>query len=203
MVEAHEAGGRKPWNNNNTNDRGQDSQGHSSQRGRGGNQNRGRGHGYNPQQGQQQTYTQNYQPSQGAYPYMAPPPMSPQNMIQPPPYDPNWQLRQTQFYNSPSVTGQYGQNQYSQGQQQQVPYNRDRQNPRTSKQAQHICELCGNRGHYDYQCQFATDFMQRTCRKHSNVLTICMILIRIRNGLKVMTTMIKNSLFNKGGSWRR
>ena len=36
------------------------------------------------------------------------------------------------------------------------------QNPRTSKQAQHICELCGNRGHYDYQCQFATDFMQRT-----------------------------------------
>ena len=92
---------------------------------------------------------------------MAPPPMSPQNMIQPPPYDPNWQLRQTQFYNSPSVTGQYGQNQYSQGQQQQVPYNRDHQNPRTSKQAQHICELCGNRGHYDYQCQFATDFMQQ------------------------------------------
>ena len=86
---------------------------------------------------------------------------APQNMIQPPPYDPNWQLRQTQFYNSPSVTGQYGQNQYFQGQQQQVPYNRDRQNPRTSKQAQHICELCGNRGHYDYQCQFATDFMQR------------------------------------------
>ena len=34
-------------------------------------------------------------------------------------------------------------------------------NPRTSKQAQHICELCGNRGHYDYQCQFATDFMQQ------------------------------------------
>ena len=81
-------------------------------------------------------------------------------MIQPPPYDPNWQLRQTQFYNSPSVKGQYGQNQYSQGQQQQVPYNRDHQNPRTSKQAQHIYELCGNRGHYDYQCQFATDFMQ-------------------------------------------
>ena len=111
--------------------------------------------------GQQQTYTQNYQPSQGTYPYMAPPPMPPQNMIQRPPYDPNWQLRQTQFYNSPSVPGQYCQNQYSQGQQQQVPYNRDGQNPRTSKQAQHICELCGNRGHYDYQCQFATDFMQR------------------------------------------
>ena len=91
---------------------------------------------------------------------MAPSPMPPQNLIQPPPYDPNRQLRQTQFYNSPPVTGQYGQHQYSQSQQ-QVPYNRDRQNPRTSKQAQHICELCGNRGHYDYQCQFATDFMQR------------------------------------------
>ena len=91
---------------------------------------------------------------------MAPLPMSPQNLIQPPPYDPNWQLTQTQFYNSPPVTGQYGQNQYFQSQQ-QVPYNRDRQNPRTSKQAQHMCELCGNRGHYDHQCQFATDFMQR------------------------------------------
>ena len=122
-------------------------------------------------------------------------------MIQPPPYDPNWQLRQTQFYNSPSVTGQYGQNQYSQGQQQQVPYNRDHQNPRTSKQAQHICELCGNRGHYDYQYQFATD-LSNEHRKCSNVLTICIILIRIRNGLKVITTMIKNSLFKKGGSCR-
>ena len=64
--------------------------------------------------------------------------------MQPPPYEPNWQLKQTQFYNSPPVTGKYSQNQYSQGQQQQVPYNRDCQNPRTSKQAQHICELCGN-----------------------------------------------------------
>ena len=128
---------------------------------------------------------------------MAPPPMPPQNLIQPPPYDPNWQLRQTQSYNSPPVTGQYGQNQYSQSQQ-QVPYNRDRQNPRTFKQAQHICQLCGNRGHYDYQCQFATDFMQPM----QNALIICMTLTRIRNGLKVTTTMIKNSLFNKGGSWR-
>ena len=134
--------------------------GKTRKRGRGGNQSRGRGCGYNPQQGQQPTYNQNYQPSQGTYPYMAPPPMPPQNLIQPPRYDPNWQLRQTQFYNSPPVTGQYGQNQYPQSQQ-QVPYNRDRQSPRTSKQAQHICELCGNRGHYDYQCQFANDFMQR------------------------------------------
>ena len=82
-------------------------------------------------------------------------------MPQPPPYDPNLQLRQTQFYNPPAVTGQKSQYQYLQGQQ-QVPYNRDCQNPRSSKQAQHICQLCGNRGHYDYQCQFATDFMQQT-----------------------------------------
>ena len=81
---------QKPWHNNNTNDRGQDSQGQTSQRGRGGNQSRGRGCGYNSQQGQQQTYTQIYQPSQGTYPYMAPLPMPLQNLIQPPPYDPNW-----------------------------------------------------------------------------------------------------------------
>ena len=31
-----------------------------------------------------------------------------------------------------------------------------------SEQAQNICELCRNKGHYDYQCQFATDFLQRT-----------------------------------------
>ena len=39
--------------------------------------------------GKQQTYNQNYQPSQGTYPYMASLPMPPQNLIQPPPYDPN------------------------------------------------------------------------------------------------------------------
>ena len=88
------------------------------------------------------------------------------NLPPPPPYDPNWQLRQTQFYNSPAATGQYSQGQYSQGpyppNQRANPHAGDHQNPRQSKQAQHICELCGNKGHYDYQCQFATDFMQRT-----------------------------------------
>ena len=48
---------------------------------------------------------------------MAQPQSQPQNMMPPPPpYDPNWQLRQTQFYNSPAATGQYSQGQYSQGQ---------------------------------------------------------------------------------------
>ena len=30
------------------------------------------------------------------------------------------------------------------------------------KQATNICQLCNSQGHYDYQCQFAGDFMART-----------------------------------------
>ena len=105
---------------------------------------------------------------------MAQPQDQPQNMmLPPPPYDPNWQMQQTQFYNSPAATGQYSQGQYSQGQypmnQRQTPHTGDCQNPRQSKQAQHICELCGNKGHYDYQCQFATDFLQRTQKSVSTL----------------------------------
>ena len=81
---------------------------------------------------------------------MQPPPTPPAFLLPtPPPYDPNWQLRQTQFYSSPAVTGQY---------QPQVPVG-NAQKQRQTDQANHICELCGNRGHYDYQCQFAGDFM--------------------------------------------
>ena len=106
--------GHRPWNNNNDS---RQSPNQNSQRGRGGNQNRGRGCGYNPQQGQQQAYDQSYQPAQGQYPYMELPQGQPQNMMPPPPpYDPNWQLQQTQFYNSPAATEQYSQGQYSQGQ---------------------------------------------------------------------------------------
>ena len=38
----------------------------------------------------------------------------------------------------------------------------DRQNSRPSRQARNVCELCGNQGHFDYQCQFASDFLTRT-----------------------------------------
>ena len=31
-----------------------------------------------------------------------------------------------------------------------------------SQQATNICQLCHSQGHYDYQCQFAGDFMART-----------------------------------------
>ena len=66
---------------------------------------------------------------------------------------------QQQQANTPQ--GQYSQGQYPPSQRAN-PHTGDHQNPRQSKQAQHICELCRNKGHYDYQCQIATDFMQRT-----------------------------------------
>ena len=34
--------------------------------------------------------------------------------------------------------------------------------PVQSHQAANICQLCHNQGHYDYQCQFAGNFMART-----------------------------------------
>ena len=43
-------------------------------------------------------------------------------------------------------------------QQQQYPS----QMPTPSQQAANICQLCYSQGHYDYQCQFAGDFMART-----------------------------------------
>ena len=51
----------------------------------------------------------------------------------------------------------YGQYPY-QSQQQQY----SSQMPTPSQQAANICQLCYSQGHYDYQCQFAGDFMART-----------------------------------------
>ena len=34
--------------------------------------------------------------------------------------------------------------------------------PAPSQQATNICQLCQSQGHYDYQCQFAGDFMACT-----------------------------------------
>ena len=36
------------------------------------------------------------------------------------------------------------------------------QRPTPSQQATNICQLCHSQGHYDYQCQFAGDFMACT-----------------------------------------
>ena len=51
----------------------------------------------------------------------------------------------------------YGQYPY---QSQQPQYSS--QMPTPSQQAANICQLCYSQGHYDYQCQFAGDFMART-----------------------------------------
>ena len=48
--------------------------------------------------------------------------------------------------------------QYSYPQQQQ--YQSQMRAP--SRQATNICQLCQSQGHYDYQCQFAGDFMAHT-----------------------------------------
>ena len=49
--------------------------------------------------------------------------------------------------------------QYSYPQQQQYQPQRL---PAPSRRATNICQLCQNQGHYDYQCQFAGNFMART-----------------------------------------
>ena len=131
---------------------------------------------------------------------MPPPPTPPQSLLPaPPPYDPNWQLRQTQFYNSPAVARYTPQGQYPQG---PAPSKntRDRQNFRPSQQARNVCELCGNQGHYDYQCQFASDFLTRTQKafQRSHYMHESQ---NDQEWSQKMTTMIMNSLFNKGGSW--
>ena len=121
--------------------------------------NRGRGQGSRGRGRSQDRYSNTqYNPGQPQYNqtqqyHSAPPPPPTQP---PPPYDPNWQLGQTQFYNQPPLRSGYDWTPQNQGQSQYRPTNRQ------SQQAQHVCELCGNRGHYDYQCQFATDFLNRT-----------------------------------------
>ena len=82
-------------------------------------------------------------------------------------HDPGYQ-QESQFpnpnhYRSPPMGHQYRYpipyEQYSyppQPQQYQSP------RPTPSQQATNICQLCHSQGHYDYQCQFAGDFMART-----------------------------------------
>ena len=49
--------------------------------------------------------------------------------------------------------------QYSYPQQQQY---QSQMPPAPSQQAANLCQLCNSQGHYNYQCQFAGDFMART-----------------------------------------
>ena len=82
-------------------------------------------------------------------------------------HDPGYQ-QQSQFsnpnhYRPPPIGHQYRYpipyEQYSYPQQQQY---QSQMPPAPSQQATNICQLCHSQGHYDYQCQFAGDFMART-----------------------------------------
>ena len=57
--------------------------------------------------------------------------------------------------------------QYQMPYEQYPPYPQPQQHysqspPTQLRQAANICQLCQNQGHYDYQCQFAGDFMAQT-----------------------------------------
>ena len=150
---------RRDWDNSSQQRQAQNYPLPNRGRGGGNNSTRGRGGRYDqpnsPPQNPNTAYSQ-YPPQYNNYslPQVPQPPMPPPHLLPPPPsYDPNWQLCQTQFYNSPAATGQYPCNPQAQN---------DRQKHRQFQQSTHVCELCGNHGHYDYQCQFAGDFMNHT-----------------------------------------
>ena len=58
-------------------------------------------------------------------------------------------------YRYPIPYEQYSYPQQQQQYQSQMP-------PAPSQKATNICQLCNSQGHYDYQCQFAGDFMAHT-----------------------------------------
>ena len=141
-------GRRRQWGGNDSNnrdrenrDRNSDGQGNSNWGRRWDNNNRGQGHS-DRGRGRRWNPTQQYhdpgyqQESQFPNPnHYCPPPMGHQ-------------------YRYPIPYGQYS---YPQQQQQYQS-----QMPTPSQQATNICQLCHSQGHYDYQCQFAGDFMART-----------------------------------------
>ena len=142
-------GRRRQWDGNDSNnhdrdnrDRNSDGQGNSNRGRRWDNNSRGQGHNdrgrgrrWNPNQ---QYHDQgNQQESQFANPnHYHPPPMGHQYRY-PIPYE---------QYSYPQPPQQY---------QSQMP-------PAPSQQATNICQLCNSQGHYDYQCQFAGDFIACT-----------------------------------------
>ena len=141
-------GRRRQWDGNDSNnrdrgnrDRNSDGQGNSNRGRRWDNSNRGQGHSdrgrgrrWNPNQ---QYHDPGYQQqSQFSNPnHYRPPPMGHQYRY-PIPYE-----------------------QYSYSQQEQY---QSQMPPAPSQQATNIGQLCHSKGHYDYQCQFAGDFMART-----------------------------------------
>ena len=141
-------GRRKQWDNNNDNrDRGGDGQGN----GRGKKWDRGRGQG-NGDRGRGRRWTPHDQ-----YP---PPGYVPSPQYQ----DPNHYRPPPMGYQSPYPVGPPQYPVYPPQQQQQYPPSRP---PARSQQAVNVCQLCQNTGHFDYQCQFAGEFMTRTQKAFS------------------------------------
>ena len=74
--------------------------------------------------------------------------------------------------------------------------------PTPSQQATNICQLCHSQGHYDYQCQFAGDFMARTQKasiKADHTATRTRIMATGHTA-KMITMTLMGNLFSKGGS---
>ena len=79
-------------------------------------------------------------------------------------YNPGPNYQDPNHYRPPPM-GYQGQ--YQQPPPQYPPYNPPQQYPNPQPQAQspqalNVCQLCHNQGHYDYQCEFAGDFLNRT-----------------------------------------
>ena len=74
--------------------------------------------------------------------------------------------------------------------------------PTPSQQATNICQLCHSQGHYDYQCQFAGDFMARTQKpsiKADHTATRTLIMATGHKA-KTITMTLTGNLFSSGGS---
>ena len=138
-------GRHRPWENNDSNNRDRynrdrPNEGHNnSNRGRRSDGNRGQNDG---DRGRGRRWNQHNQYSPQEYSQNYPP---------------------SNHYRPPPMGRQY---QYQMPYEQYPPYPQQQQYaqrpPAQSRQAVNICQLCQNQGHYDYQCQFAGDFMART-----------------------------------------
>ena len=138
----------RQWDGNDSNnrdrdnkDRNHDGQGNSNRGRRWDNNNRGQGHSDRGRGRRWNRSPQYHDPG-----YQQESQFSNPNHYRPPPMG--------HQYRYPIPYGQYS---YPQQQQQYQS-----QRPTPSQQATNICQLCHSQGHYNYQCQFAGDFMACT-----------------------------------------
>ena len=76
------------------------------------------------------------------------------------------------------------------------------QRPTLSPQATNICQLCHSQGHYDYQCQFAGDFMACTQKAFNQGRSYSHQVLIKGNGHKgkMITMTLMGNLFSSRGS---